>query len=344
MRVRIRQEAALSDRRVTSCFKYRELFQILPLPEDAPSLEFTFGHHPFLMEFSYMVPDVSETRYNPEIAPQMLLPMIDREASSKPKNEVLLLLSTFSRHLVFQYNMTIINQQWFVKLPMNAKDVSASYDSVWGQPGYQSKQLLARVTDAFSTQTAPAMHLIEPNEYFNSELPLQYVAGRTLDEFSLPEAIFEYLDKYYSMTDQAKKAFLSACSLLRQGIQLFILAPSLAFAAYVSSLEALIAHDHQGKSADRCECCNQLKYHVRQRFLDFIRAFGDDSPEGRKQADKVYARRSAILHEGQLFLGEIEPRTMDSAVDWANDDQSRRNVIRFFRICLINWLVRHTST
>jgi len=343
MMTKVRQETALSDRRVLGRFKYRDVFQIMPMPEKAPSLEFLIGHHPFLIEFAYDVPDVSETHYNPEIPSHALLPMIDVEASTRPKNEVLLLLSTLCRHIVFQYNSSSINQQWFVRLPMNAKDIPTSYDSVWGQGGYQSLQVPARIMDRFSIVEAAPIGVIERNEYFNSELPLQYVPGRTHNEFELPANIEEYLDIYYSLPYQVKDSFLSACTLLRQGIQLFNLAPSLAFAACVSSLEALIAHDFRGESVDRCECCNQPNYHVRQRFLDFINKFGNDSPESRKQADRVYQRRSSILHKGQLFLGEIEPKTIDLADNWIADNQSRREVIRFFRICIINWLVRQKS-
>jgi hypothetical protein len=340
MMAKIRQETALSDRRVNGWFRYRDLFQVIPMPAGAPVLQSAIGHHPFLLEFSYTVPDVSETGYNPEIPSHVLLTMIDDEASAKPRNGILLLLSTLSRHLVFQCNSSILNQQWFVKLPINEKDVSSSYDSVWGQGGYQCLHLPTRIVKEFSHFEATPIGFQDSNEYFNSDLPHQYVVGKTHDEFEFPAKINEYLDIYYCASDQKKKAFLSACSLLRQGIQLFSLAPSLAFAACVSSLEALIMHDHLDEKEERCECCNQPKYHVRQRFLDFIRTYGSDSLEGRKQADWIYSRRSSILHKGQLFLGEIEPRTMDVAVDWTNDDQFQRNVIRFFRICIVNWLVQ----
>ena len=343
MMTKIRQEAALSDRRVLGYYKYKDIFQIMPIPEDAPSLGFLIGHHPFLMEYSYEVPDVSETQYNPEIPSVALLPMIDREASTSPKNEVLLLLSTFSRHIVFQYGNSITNQQWFVKLPMNEKDIPTSYDSVWGQGAYQSQKVPSRIIEGFSNPSAEPIGVLEINEYYKSELPLQYVVGLTHDSFELPVAIDEYFNIYYSMANHTKLSFLSACMLLRQGIELFSLAPSLAFAACVSALEALIAHDHRTESTERCECCNQPKHHVRQRFLHFIKEFGNDSPESRRQADRVYSKRSSILHEGQLFLGVIEPKTIDLVDDWINDNRSRREVIRFFRICLINWLVRQKA-
>ena len=165
MKTMIRQEIALSDRRVVGYFKYRELFQVIPIPSNAPSLEFPIGHHPFLIEFRYDVPDISETNYNPEIPSHALLPMIDLEASTRPRNEVFLLLSTLSRNWVFQYNSSHTNQQWFVKLPMNSRDVTMSPDSIWGQAGYQCLQLPAQVMDNYSNIEATAIRLLEKNEY-----------------------------------------------------------------------------------------------------------------------------------------------------------------------------------
>ena len=80
-------------------------------------------------------------------------------------------------------------------------------------------------------------------------------------------------------------------------------------------------------------------YKVRQKFLEFIERYGNDSPETRNISDKVYSHRSKILHEGQLFLGETEPRTIEAADEWLKDDHQRRDVIRFFRACIINWLI-----
>src|SRR4030042_2213413 len=183
MTTKIRQETALSDRRILGYYKYKDIFQIMPIPENAPSLGFLIGHHPFLIEYSYEVPDVAETQYNPEIPSSALLPMIDREALTSPRNEAILLLSTFSRHLVFQYGNSSNNQQWFIKLPKNEKDIATSYDSVWGQVQYQAQNVPHRIIQGFSKPSAEPIGVLERNEYYNNELPLQYVIGLTHDFF-----------------------------------------------------------------------------------------------------------------------------------------------------------------
>lgn len=90
MKTRIRQEVAFAETRVAGMYKYRDLFQLRPINPEAPTLEWVMGHHPFLLEYSYDLPDVSETSYNPSIPDHALLPMIDQEASGKAKKWILL--------------------------------------------------------------------------------------------------------------------------------------------------------------------------------------------------------------------------------------------------------------
>lgn len=339
MKTRIRQEIAFAETRVAGTYKYRNLFQLRPINPEAPTLEWVMGHHPFLLEYSYDLPDVSETSYNPSIPDHALLPMIDQEASGKAKKWILLVLSTFAKSRIFQYDGSPHLQQWFMRLPRDTKETEIPPTPCWGQPGYRDQGIYARILEGFSALDEPSIGLVDTNEYYQTETPRQYVVGKTSNTLELPNRIDGFLDKYMALSDPQRTGFLSSCFLFDKGIQLFFEAPSLAFAACVSSLETLVAVDHKGESPDRCECCQQLKHRVRQKFLEFIKKYGGVSREARKLADRVYERRSGILHEGQLFVGEVDQRTIEGAIDWINDDQSRRNVIRFFRTCIINWLI-----
>ena len=343
MIVRNRQEIVFTEARITGTYRYKDLFQLRPIFPDALTLQWGMGHHPALIEFSYNLPDVSETNYNPQIPEQVLLPMIDNESSAKVRKWLLLVLSTFAKNRLFQYGSSPFEQQWFVKLPLNEKDIITSVVPHWGQTAYNHNGISAWIVDNFSPLDEPLIHLVESNEYYQSETPRQYVVGKTSDIFELPDRIAEFIDKYLALSDTSKKGFLSSSFLFDQGIQLFHTAPSLAFAACVSSLETLIAVDHKDEPVERCECCDQPKYHVRQTFLEFIKRYGSASAEARKMADRVYQRRSGILHEGQLFVGEMDQKTTEGSIEWINYDKSRRDVIRFFRTCIINWLILNSQ-
>lgn len=335
---RTRQEIVMSEIRVTGIFKYKDIFQMRPIYSDAPVLEWPIGHHPFLLEYKYTVPHSSETKYNPELLDLVLSTEIDHDSSDKTKKWILLALSMFSKFRVFQYPAAH-EQQWFITLPHDSKNLNGSLIPLWGYPGYGYQGIVARIIDGFSGEDILPLQLRKTNEYYSTERARTHVIGQTPTEFELPERIGEFLDAYLSLPEKAREKYLSACSLFDQGVELFYRMPSLAFAACVSSLETLIAADNEDQPREVCKSCGQPKYKVRQGFLEFIRKYGDDSQETRKIADKIYGRRSSLLHEGQLFLGETGPRTIETADDWLKDDHMRRDVIRFFRACIINWLI-----
>jgi hypothetical protein len=328
----------MSETRVTGSFRYSDVFQIRPMYPDAPILEWALGHHPFLLEYRYNIPDVSETKYNPELPEEVLTPLLDDEYSSKVKKWILIVLSMFSKSRVFQYERGLDQHQWFIRLPSNSKGFEA-LPPLWGYAGYQHKGAVARIVDDYSHPDNVLIHLVDTNHYYGTETPRTYVVGQTSYEFELPDRISSFIDAYMYLSDELRESFLSSCFLFDQGIELFHQTPSLAFAACVSSLETLIEVDHKGQADDRCKGCGQLKFNARQKFLEFIKKYGNDSPETRKIADRIYNRRSRILHKGHLFLGEIEPRTIEGAADWLNDHNQRKDVIRFFRTCIINWLI-----
>lgn len=341
---RLRQEIILCDVRVAGSFRYRDLFQLEPIYPDAPTIEWAIGHYPCLLEYKYSVPDISETKLNPALPKLVIDPILDNDHSRKIRKDLLLILSTLSKWRLFQYSTNPLNQQWFVSIPRNTDDHQADRTPFWGTGGYHYKGASVRMIDDFSPADSTLIKLRDSREYYGTETPRQYVIGETPNEFELPDRIRQFLDSYLSCSDERKAAFRASSLLFDQGIQLFYEAPSLAFAACVSSLETLVAFDYRNEQDLSCQECGQKVFHVRQKFLKFIKQYGDPSLEARKVADRVYERRSKILHTGQLFLSETTASGIEDEIDWLPDDQARRDVIRFFRVCMVNWLTANPST
>src|SRR5260370_18218933 len=51
--IKIAQFIGFCDEPITGYFKYKDLFQILPLPEDAPKPKIAVADHPFILEVAY---------------------------------------------------------------------------------------------------------------------------------------------------------------------------------------------------------------------------------------------------------------------------------------------------
>jgi hypothetical protein len=67
MKQRVRQELAFSSARVGGGYTIANLFRLRPIHADALTLDAAIGHHPFLLEYRYEVPDAADTPYNPEL-------------------------------------------------------------------------------------------------------------------------------------------------------------------------------------------------------------------------------------------------------------------------------------
>lgn len=329
MTTEYRRVLALSNTPVKGYFRYRDFFQIYPADIEAPSPPAVMNHHPFVIEFGFTVDESPSTLSDGSQLPQWV---INNDDSAKILKEILLLLTVFSNDRLFTYAGS---QSWF--MPMGtAKEKSSERNVQWGQQGYYYSEFNADI-ERLSEAAYSLVPFIDENEFFN-----RY--GRRIDqEFDLPQNITQILDAFYELGEDDRDYFLSACTLFSQGIAIWSEHSSLSFAAFVSSIETLIASEHRNEKVEKCSECNQDRYRVVKKFRDFFGKYGSPTPEFRKYAVKVYQYRSKILHRGELFLGEVEPRRFGSLAGF-EDDQLRRNIISTCRICFVNWLLSRTKS
>jgi hypothetical protein len=168
MITRTRQEIVMSETRVTGCFRHGDIFQIRPIYPDAPILEWPIGHHPFLLEYRYNIPEVSETNCNPDLPEPGLSALLDDECSSKVKKWILLVISMFSISRVFQYGRHPNRERWFVELPWNTKDFKVSSAPLWGYAGYHYQGAVARIVDDFSHPDNVSIRLVDTHHYYRA--------------------------------------------------------------------------------------------------------------------------------------------------------------------------------
>lgn len=324
MTTEYRKVLALSNIPVKGSFRYRNFFQVLPADAGAPEPPAVMNHHPFVIEFCFTVDETPRELPGGNPVPQWV---INNDDAYKALKEILLLLTAFSNDRVFTY---FHKQSWFI--PMETKGGQPTDKKVqWGQEGYFYNEFNSDIDELCNTGIK-SVALIDANEFFNR------YGRRTDQEYDLPQNINELLDAYFALDEDNRHYFLTACSLFSQGITIWSEHPSLSFAAFVSSIETLIAADYKGEKIEKCSECGQDRYRVINKFREFFDKYGSPTPEFRKYAVKVYKYRSKILHRGELFLGEVIPRRFGS-MEGFEDDDLRRSIIRTCRICFVNWLL-----
>lgn len=324
MKWEYRRSLVLSTIPITGSYRYNNIFQILPASLEAPRPPAILNHHPFVIEYRFIIDETQRAFPGGQLIPQWVT---NNEDSAKTLKELLQLLTVFSNDRLFVYSA---NQAWFIPMGKCGEDPVLK-EIQWGQEGYYYKGFDSQIYSFTKTDFKP-IEQINLNEYYN-----RY--GRRVDlQFDLPNNIDNLFKTYFLLEEEAKKSFMSSCSLFSQGIKLWSEHPSLSFAAIVSSLEALISFDNRNKKVAKCKECKQERYRVVNNFRDFFKEFGSPDPKFKKYALKIYKYRSRILHRGELFLGEIYPRRFGS-FDGFEDDELRRSILHTCRICLVNWLV-----
>ena len=311
---------------VPGTYRYRDLFQLLPPPDDAPLPPASLGDYPCVIEFAFTPRKMARIDPAGYERPKWV---VDNEIASQTLREILLLLTLITSRRLFLFQGSF-RQAWFVSLGSKGKKRELA-ESEWGQEMYYCGEFDQNLK-GFSSPPQELIGQVDPNLYFNKIIILNEV-------LDFPKNVTAILDCYYTLPDEAKRVFLSSCSLFDQAIRLWSEHPSLSFAAFVSALETLITYEHRNVGIEKCETCGQEIFKVGEKFRDFFSAYGSPSPEFKSYANKIYKYRSKILHRGKLFLGEIEPRNIGSVGDM-KDVELRRNIVLNCRICIVNWLTR----
>lgn len=321
-----RQAIVLSSLPVIGWYRYRDVFQILPPHEELKRPPAVLAHHPLIFQWRY--PESKEPR---TILGHFDVPkwVLDKENAAEQARELLLVLSVLLSNRIFEYHG---RQSWFVDLE---KTGSSALDPKWGQELYTGQDFKGSIENFSSVDGVPAIEEVESNHYFNRRF-ISYDAV-----FDIPKDLTWLLDRFFDLSSEDKKAFLSSCALFEQGVDVWSMYPSLSFVGFVSCLETLINVDNRDVTVERCNECGQDRHRVTRKFRDFFLRYGDDSPEFKKYAMKIYKYRSRVVHTGELFNGEVMPEQFGSD-NRIYDDDFRRSVIRTCRICMVNWMLART--
>ena len=233
-----RRQLILSHASITGYYRYGDVFQILPPDKTAPKPPYPWAHHPVVLEHCFDKPD--KMNFPKEEDSEIEFPVPEgttiAHAAYEKLNEILRLLSVLTDYRFFVYGA---DQAWFI--PMD-KSTPNTRKCVWGQESYYYPEFEGDIKE-FSAPECSVMETIEPQKYYNR--------FGVSDEVDFPEGLDELFSKYFSLNEEAKKAFSLSCTLFCNGIDIWSKMGSLSFAAFISSIETLSAYDHRNDKVKR---------------------------------------------------------------------------------------------
>jgi hypothetical protein len=276
----VNRQAYFCRERVGGWWRYRDQFQILPVPEGAPKAEFPLGDHPFLIEFRY------------PRAPDFFLDSCRR---ARLVSKLGLLLNALLVTPVKPLGGRSLGSLRFAWVLLPPEREGAELKVAYRQEGYHYEGMCNHAEDFSDVAGLPPIREVVPDDYYQWERRL----GNALE---VPSDLCDSFDRYYQLDAAAQDRFLNACYWLSQANQ--TASASMRFLAAVQAIETLVDPSTGGVKCPQCEVTKRPG--PTQQFAAFLKRYVPSS--GADDGGRLlYEVRSGLTH-GYLppFLTDTE--------------------------------------
>lgn len=299
--------------RVDGFYRYRDLFQIVPVPADAPRPQMAMlASNPFLLEVRYHRSSESMTS------------MLRKERAER---EIELLLAVFL-WLPIEH-LGNVRFRWVLKPGGDPHPTSSHQQEGYHWPGDRP------VRDAFTpTDTLAPLPGIEPNLYY-----ARYNYSVT-DSLDLPSNLTDMLDRFFALDLSDRQDFLRAAYWFYHASNVWVTSHSAAFTAMVSAVEAIMP---PVGAASPCPTCKRpATPGPTARFEAFVDQHASARQIAPEQRKAFYRTRSALTHGGRLL--QSDQRTWGAGITSVVEMQDLRMLSSVVRAVLCDWLQHARST
>ncbi len=306
-----------SDSEVKANYRFKNEFQISPIPENAPKPNQLHAQHPFILEFSYQ---------------RSCNKMVNMHRSTQTLQTLTLIFNVFLKMGVMPPKNHAHKEWVLVRDERNP----SMLETKCVQLGYYFNDVEDRQKDQYGfTIYQYAMDFIKlsPNEYFS---PNSFGLG---DEFALPDNFDDLISKFFSLSEKDKADFIRASYWKRVSSNTVSISMSNAYVALVNSIESLIP---QEVTSGICEHCKkENKKGLTQLFADFVDEYCPGLEEAQRK--ELYSIRSKYTHGKQLMIGDLD--RMGFRFNAAKNDEEKkyRMIANIVQISMINWLCARLS-
>ena len=305
----VSQSICFCHTKITGYFRYKDLFQILPLPGYAATTFLPISDHPFILEVSYKT---------------SLDPFVD----STRKIEMVVICTRLLNLLVDQ---AISSGRWYAqsKWVFNTKDPSTVTE--WATLGYFDPTLKETMENFSSVDGLSPIEKVPYLAYYY----LGYPPERSSEPLSLPDNLEQSIDKVFALDKLSRDKFFMACSWYAQYQHILKESHSSAFIALVTALECLA---QEKKKGDTCHSCGQPVYRVTQQFRDFLKKYFPLIEHFPNEEKTLYQIRSGLTHGMNLLQADLEPWKLLFDAKKQEQDLLQRNLYYIVGIAIFNWL------
>lgn len=294
----------------TKWFRYRDVFQILPVPAEAPRPPFLMGDHPLLLQ------------YKVEGSEDQVISMIRRQRIGRELELLCTALTTYVHGGIGN----ISRHHWVLTNIENPSEwQSAFLQEMYTWPGANA------ITQGYGDVSGIDPMDLTPAATYNARIGIS--AGQVLD---LPDNFELLLDTYFASARDDRDRFIRASYWFQYSQRVSNISRSGAFTAYVSAIEALMPTNRPEMTCS--ECKRPIGIGPTRQFVEFVEQYVPGSGHLAKQRRNLYSLRSALSHGGKLLHRDRHgwggSLTSASLSNW-DDERAMWQVVR---LVLVNWL------
>jgi hypothetical protein len=303
-----------SDRPVRGWWRYRDKFQILPPPADAPIPNELLGQWPFLLELRFRSPSSG----NAIISARM------REG-----NRIRLLLPVLIRGVKFAPTFYTPQKYWVI--PMQSEP-SLQQLPIYAQEYYDIPGRRIGGPELADMPPEEAAKVVPAEDYYE-------LKGRTGDEVvEIASTLESLFDAYYALPPERRVTYLRACYWFNLGRFLFPYSASMSFVALVMAIESLLPEERP----HICNVCEKDHHpSITGAFRRFLNQYVPDTPE----REEFYATRSSIAHGSALLSFDVREEWGTEGFHPAaiRERQRQDDLWQVTQLALVNWLASATT-
>jgi hypothetical protein len=288
-------------------FRYRDVFQLLPVPPDAPQAPFLVGDHPLLLQ------------YGVKSSGDFQIDMLRR---ARVGRELELLCTALTTTICGGIG-NVVRQHWSL---VRGRDPT-NWRSEYCQEAY---------TYPSANGIAPAYTAvkgIEPIAKTSAQTHYTRIGisgGQVLD---VPDTFEQSLDVYFGMPREDQERFIRACFWFQFAQRVATLSYSGAFTALVSAVESLMG---DARPEGQCDACKRVfGAGPTKRFVEFVDRYAPGPAVSNGHRRQLYSLRSALAHGGHLLHSDRYGWGGGMTADALSEQTDQRALWRAVRLVLI---------